>query len=117
MNACTSADATVYYYSLPANKLELWAYLESSRFTDPVLREFYKEKDVIMEERRMAVENQPVGKLIEQFLSVAFINHPYRVETIGPMSNLERISERDVREYLRRQLQRPQPGHRRGRAT
>jgi predicted Zn-dependent peptidase len=102
LNASTSADATVYYYSLPANKIELWAYLESSRFTDPVLREFYKEKDVIMEERRMGVENQPVGKLIEQFLSIAFMNHPYRVETIGPMSNLERISERDVREYLSR---------------
>lgn len=101
LNAGTSADATVYYYSLPANKLELWAYLESSRFTDPVLREFYKEKDVIMEERRMGVENQPVGKLIEQFLSIAFMNHPYRVETIGPMSNLEHITVRDVREYLR----------------
>ena len=54
LNAMTSSDATVYFYSLPANKLELWAYLESERFRDPVFRQFYKERDVVMEERRLA---------------------------------------------------------------
>ncbi len=100
LNAGTSDDQTVYFFSLPSNKLELWAYLESGRFSDPVFREFYKEKNVIMEERRMGDENQPVGKLIEQFLSVSFVDQPYRVGVVGPMSNLQHIRTRDVREYL-----------------
>jgi predicted Zn-dependent peptidase len=57
LNAGTSSDSTVYFYSLPANKLELWAYLESERFLNPVFRQFYKERDVIMEERRLGVES------------------------------------------------------------
>ncbi len=100
LNAFTSNDATVYFFSLPSNRLELWAYLESSRFTDPVFRQFYKEKNVIMEERRMAVENNPVGKLIEEFLSVAFREQPYAVGVIGPMSNLRFISRQDVYDYF-----------------
>ncbi len=101
LNAGTSADSTVYFFSLPSNKAELWAHLESSRFTDPVLREFYKEKNVIMEERRMGRENQPVGKLIEQFASVAFMAQPYSVDVVGPMSNLQHITTADVRNYFR----------------
>ncbi len=68
LNAGTTFDQTVYMYSLPSNKLELWATLEADRFANPVLREFYKEKDVIMEERRMA-ESQPIGRLIEDFFA------------------------------------------------
>ena len=56
-------------------RLELWAYLESERFL-PVFREFYKERDVVKEERRMRTEG-PVGRLIEQFLATAFTAHPY----------------------------------------
>ncbi|HNX98682.1 MAG TPA: pitrilysin family protein, partial [Candidatus Aminicenantes bacterium] len=100
LNAGTSSDYTVYFFSLPSNKIELWAYLESSRFADPVLREFFKEKDVVMEERRMRTENQPVGKLLEEFLSVAFKDQPYRTSVIGPMSNLQNIAPRDVRQYF-----------------
>src|SRR6476661_8721616 len=69
LNAGTSSDSTVYFYSLPANKLELWAYLESERFLDPVFREFYKERDVVMEERRLRTDSQPIGRLLEQFNS------------------------------------------------
>ncbi len=61
MNAFTSSDETGYFYSLPSNRLELWAYLESERFLNPVFREFYKERDVVMEERRMRTESQPIG--------------------------------------------------------
>ena len=65
LNATTSAEATKYFYSFPANKLELWMSLESERFLDPVIRrEFFKEKDVILEERRLRVENSPVGMMI-----------------------------------------------------
>jgi len=100
LNAGTGTDATMYYFSLPSNKLELWAYLESRRFLDPVFREFYKERNVIMEERRMRYENQPQGKLYEEFVGLAFRNHPYHTLGIGPMSNLERIKRSDISNYF-----------------
>ena len=53
MNAFTDFDETGYHYSFPVNRLELWAYLESERFLHPVMRQFYKERNVVMEERRM----------------------------------------------------------------
>ncbi len=101
LNAGTSKDATRYFVSLPANKIELWAYLESARFTDPVFREFFKEKRVIQEERRAALENNPIGKLVEELLALAFKDHPYRVHGIGPMSNIEHISRNNVIDYFR----------------
>ncbi|MEN8153713.1 MAG: pitrilysin family protein [Acidobacteriota bacterium] len=102
LNAGTGADATRYFFSLPSNKIELWAYLESGRFSDPVFREFYKEREVIKEERRMRTENQPVGKMIEELLSLAFKDHPYRVNVIGPMSNINHITRQDVKNYFRK---------------
>ncbi len=99
LNASTSADQTVYFYSLPANKLELWAYLESSRFLDPVFREFYKERDVVMEERRLRTDSQPVGRLIEQFDSVAFQAHPYHHPVVGYMSDLQSFSREDAERF------------------
>lgn len=101
INAGTGADATVYFYSLPSNKIELWAYMESSRFTDPVYREFYKERGVIQEERRVRTENTPTGKLIEEILAIAFHDHPYRVNGIGPMSNIDNITRADLYNYFR----------------
>lgn len=92
LNAGTSTDYTVYFVNLPSNKLELWMLLESERFRDPVLREFYKEKDVVMEERRLRTETQPIGRLLEDFLSVAYKAHPYGEPVIGHMSDLEAIS-------------------------
>jgi predicted Zn-dependent peptidase len=78
MNAGTALDSTEYYYSLPSNRIELWFLLESQRFLQPVFREFYKERDVVMEEYRMRVESSPQGKLMQAFLSIAFAAHPYR---------------------------------------
>jgi predicted Zn-dependent peptidase len=102
LNASTSADNTDYFYSLPANKLELWAYLESSRFLDPVFREFYKERDVVMEERRLRTESQPIGRLVEQMLAVAFVAHPYRQPTLGYMSDLQSINRADAWEFYKK---------------
>jgi predicted Zn-dependent peptidase len=72
LNATTSSDATRYFYSLPSNKLELWMSLESERFLDPVFREFFEEKNVILEERRMRVDNSPHwhdgGRVFRSFL-------------------------------------------------
>ncbi|MCK4888414.1 MAG: insulinase family protein [Candidatus Aminicenantes bacterium] len=101
LNAGTGADSTVYFFSLPSNKIELWAYLESGRFSDPVFREFYKEREVIKEERRVRVDNQPVGKMIEELLALAFKDHPYKANTIGPMSNINNITRYDVKQYFR----------------
>ena len=92
MNAFTAEDETVYFYSLPSNRLELWAYMESERFLHPVMREFYTERDVVMEERRMRTDSQPVGRMVEQFIAAAFIAHPYHHLPIGWMSDLQRIS-------------------------
>src|SRR5205085_110689 len=77
MNAFTSLDETGYFYSLPTNRLELWAYMESERFLHPVLRQFYKERDVVYEERRMRVDSSPIGRLVENFQAAAFVAHPY----------------------------------------
>jgi len=96
LNAFTGSDQTGYFYSLPANRLELWAYLESERFLRPVMREFYKERDVVMEERRMRTESNPVGRLIEQFISAAFIAHPYGQSGIGWPSDLRSFSATDA---------------------
>jgi len=100
LNAGTSADSTVYFFSLPSNKLELWAYLESSRFIDPAFREFYKERNVITEERRMRTENSPIGKLIEELLGLAYKVHPYKISTIGPMNNIHHFSREKLKEYF-----------------
>jgi predicted Zn-dependent peptidase len=100
INASTDYDETNYFYSLPANRLELWAYLESQRFTDPVMREFYKERNVVIEERRMRTDSNPVGRLIEQFTTAAFQAHPYHRPTIGWMSDLNSFSATDAQAFF-----------------
>lgn len=100
LNAFTSADATGYFYSLPQNKAELWFYLEAERFRDPVFREFYVEKDVIMEERRMRTDSNPQGRLLEEFLSVAYSAHPYRNPVVGWASDITATTIADTREFF-----------------
>jgi predicted Zn-dependent peptidase len=99
LNAFTSNDETGYFYSLPANRLELWAYLESERFLKPVMREFYKERDVVMEERRMRIESNPIGRLIEQFIATAFTAHPYGQAGVGWPSDLRSFSATDAMRF------------------
>jgi predicted Zn-dependent peptidase len=101
MNANTSSEETQYFYSFPANRLELWAYLESERFLHPVLREFYKERDVVHEERRLS-ESQPFGRLLEQFVGAAFIAHPYGRPVVGWPSDLESFSETDGENFYKK---------------
>jgi predicted Zn-dependent peptidase len=100
LNAFTSNDETGYFYSLPANRLELWAYLESERFLNPVMREFYKERDVVYEERRMRIESNPIGRLIEQFIATAFTAHPYGQAGIGWPSDLHSFSATDAQRFF-----------------
>jgi predicted Zn-dependent peptidase len=102
LNASTSSDETQYYFSLPSNKLELWFSLESARFYDPVIRDFYKEKNVVMEERRMRTESNPVGKMIEEVLSVAYKSHPYKDPVVGHMSDLKGITKTEATEFFKK---------------
>jgi predicted Zn-dependent peptidase len=100
LNASTSTEATRYFYSFPANKLELWMSLESERFLDPVIRrEFYKEKDVILEERRMRVENSPIGMMLEKFIDTAYKVHPYRRPVIGYDKDIRNLTPADVQKF------------------
>ncbi len=100
LNAATSADYTQYFYSFPSNKLELWMALESDRFLDPVFREFYKEKDVILEERRQRTDNSPIGQMVEVFLDAAFTTHPYRRPVIGYNEDIRNLTRQDIRDFF-----------------
>jgi predicted Zn-dependent peptidase len=102
INAFTAEDETVYFYNMPSNRFELWAYLESERFYDPVFREFYKERDVVQEERRMRYESSPVGRLIMQFLSTSFMAHPYGTPGIGWSSDLQSFSATDALNFFKK---------------
>jgi len=102
LNAATGMDFTSYNYSLPSNKIELWFSLESDRFLNPVLRQFYEERDVVMEERRLRVESSPTGKLIEEFLSVAYKAHPYGVLPGGHMSDLQNITREQAEAFFKK---------------
>ena len=102
LNAFTNSDFTVYAYSFPANRVELFAFLESERFLHPVFREFYKERGVVQEERRMRTESQPIGRLIEQLLASAYVAHPYRQPVVGYMSDLQSFTATDAEDFYRK---------------
>ncbi|MBI3812013.1 MAG: insulinase family protein [Nitrospirae bacterium] len=101
LNATTGKDMTRYIVSLPANRLELWASIESDRMAHAVLREFYKEKNVVLEERRLRYENSPSGRLYEAFLSEAFTAHPYGMPVIGWTSDVEALSRAQTEIFFR----------------
>ncbi|MDF0642776.1 MAG: pitrilysin family protein [Nitrospira sp.] len=88
LNAATGKDLTRYMINLPSNRLPLWAAIEADRMANPVLREFYKERGVVMEERRLRNDDSPSGLLFETFTSAAFRAHPYGVPTIGWESDI-----------------------------
>ena len=92
LNASTGRDVTSYVVSLPANRLPLWVAIESDRMAHPVLREFYKERDVVLEERHRSVETNPAGRLSEAFYATAFMAHPYGAPTLGWASDVGALS-------------------------
>ena len=101
LNATTGRDATRYFYSLPSNKIELYFSLESNRFLNPVLREFFIERDVVKEERRMS-ESSPVGRLVEEMLSAAYKAHPYGEPTVGHMSDIDSMTRAEAMDFFGR---------------
>ena len=100
MNAETQEDSTEYFYNFPANRVELWFYLESARFLHPVTREFYKERSVVREERRMRTESSPDGKLFEAMLATAMVAHPYREPTVGWASDIDNLRATDAEAFF-----------------
>jgi len=102
MNANTGQDLTTYHVSLPSNKIELWARIESDRLLNPVFREFYTERDVVMEERRQRVETDPDGKLYEDFISTAYKNHPYGRPVLGWTDDLMNLSPNALRKIWKK---------------
>ncbi|MFH1740851.1 MAG: pitrilysin family protein [bacterium] len=101
LNASTSSDHTHYYCALPSNRLELWCLLESDRMRSPVLREFFSERDVVAEERRRSIDNNPSGLMWENMIGTAFLAHPYQWPVIGWMSDIQTIQRSEVEEFLR----------------
>ena len=101
LNAGTGEDSTNYFYNFPSNRLELWFLLESQRFLKPVFREFYKERDVVREERRMRVESDPQGKLFEMLLATAFAAHPYRNMPGGWASDIENFRLKEAVKFYK----------------
>lgn len=102
LNASTGLDETMYFWSMPENRLELWAWLESGRLSDVVPREFYKERDVVLEERRMRTDSNPIGRLIEQFLATAYVAHPYGRSGIGWPSEVSQLSATEAMAFHRK---------------
>lgn len=102
LNAETGLDQTDYFWSMPENRLELWAWMESGRLADPVPREFYKERDVVMEERRMRVNSSPEGRLFEQFLATAYVAHPYGRADVGWPSEVSQITATEAMAFHRK---------------
>ncbi len=99
LNAGTSTDYTTYMISLPSNRLEDWMMIESDRFKNPVLREFYMERDVVTEEKRMGDSN-PNKVLWETLFSHAFVAHPYKNPTIGWADDLRKYSATDAKNFF-----------------
>ncbi len=102
LNAWTGDDMTAYIVTLPQNKLELFCWIESDRMQNPVLREFYSEREVVTEERRMRYENRPLNRYWEKLFSLFYIAHPYRLPTIGWMSDIRAYTRAKLRDHINR---------------
>jgi predicted Zn-dependent peptidase len=100
LNAGTDQDATAYFMRLPKNKLELWAWLESDRLLNPVFREFYSERDVVFEERRLRTESTPLGKFDEAFNSIFWDAHPYSWPVVGWASDIPMYTLQQAKDYF-----------------
>jgi len=100
LNAMTSTDLTMYFVRLPRNKLELFMWMESDRFLNPVFREFYSERDVVREERRLTLESTPTGLIDEEFQSMFWKSSSYQWEVLGWPSDLYSITREQAQAYF-----------------
>ncbi len=102
LNAWTGDDMTAYIVTLPQNKVELFCWIEADRMQNPILREFYSERDVVTEERRMRYENRPLNRYWEKFMAHFYLAHPYRIPTIGWMSDIRAYTRSKLRDHVNR---------------
>lgn len=102
LNASTSNDFTTYYVSLPANKLEMWAYMESERLRNRVFREFFTEVDVVAEERRMRIDSTPDGRLYEAYMNLGFDASPYKRHPVGYARDIQTYEPQAAMDFYSR---------------
>ncbi|MDP2877881.1 MAG: pitrilysin family protein [Holophaga sp.] len=100
LNASTSQDRTAYIVTIPSNKLELWTWMESDRITNPVFREFYSERNVILEERRQTLESRPDGLVSEAFNAMTWMAHPYHWQVIGWPSDIAQVTREEANKFF-----------------
>ena len=100
MNANTTTDRTFYHIDVPANKLELWAWLESDRLKNAVFREFYSERDVVLEERRLRTDATPTGKAFEAFEAMVWKAVPYTWPVIGWISDITQLNREQANAFF-----------------
>ena len=101
LNAFTTEDLTAYFVRLPKNRLELWAWMESDRLANPVFREFYSERDVVFEERRLRTESTPLGRYDEAFAATFWEAHPYKWPVVGWASDIPAYTKAQADDYFR----------------
>ncbi|HLH40591.1 MAG TPA: pitrilysin family protein [Bryobacteraceae bacterium] len=101
IKATTNSDATIYTATVPFESIELWFLLESERFMKPVFRQFYKERSVVLEERRFRIENQPINLLLEELLGATYHAHPYRTPPGGYSDDIQHLTRSDAEEFYR----------------
>lgn len=99
LNAGTSKDYTIYMVNLPSTALELWCWMESERLFNPVFRQFYLEREVVQEERRIRTDDDPDGKLAEEIVLAAYSGHPYRMPLVGWPSDLKQLTTSMMEEF------------------
>jgi predicted Zn-dependent peptidase len=100
MNAMTENDYTAYFINVPTNKLELWFWMESDRLLNPIFREFYSERDVVHEERRMRTDSTPTGKFDEEFNALFWTSSPYSWPIVGWPSDLNGLTRQEALDYF-----------------
>ncbi len=100
MNAGTTNDFTIYFINVPANKLELWFWMESDRLLNPVFREFYSERDVVREERRLRIDSTPIGRFEEEFDALFWSSSPYAWPVIGWPCDIEAITRDEAMDFF-----------------
>lgn len=99
LNATTDKELTQYFVSLPKGAFEFWCWQEAERLIDPVFRQFYEERNVVIEERRMRTDDSPAGKLYEDLLATAYQIHPYRNPVVGYREDLEKLTATDIETF------------------
>jgi len=102
MNATTSKELTTYMSSFPKSKFEFWCEHEADRLLHTVLRQFYQERDVVMEERRMRFDDSPAGKMYELLLGTSYVMHPYRTPVIGYEHDLRLLTASMTEEFRKK---------------